>query len=94
MSHEEGHPVVIVERSSGLGSFLWGALVGAGLGLLLAPRSGEETRQVLRSQGRRLRARAEETAEDLQSRVEDGYERAKQRVEAGFETARHHLGEK
>lgn len=94
MSHEESHPVVIVERSSGLGSFLWGALVGAGLGLLFAPRSGEETRQVLRSQGRRLRARAEETAEDLQSRVENGYERAKERVEAGFENARHHLGEK
>ncbi len=33
---------------------LIGALVGAGLALLLAPRSGEETRHALRRKARRL----------------------------------------
>ena len=92
MSNEDNRPVVIVERSSGgLGSFLWGALCGAGIALLMAPRSGEETREVLRSRGRRLRARAQGTAEDLQGHVEDGYDVAKARVEEGFETARNSL---
>ena len=92
MSNEDNRPVVIVERSNGgLGSFLWGALCGAGIALLMAPRSGEETREVLRSRGRRLRARAQGTAEDLQGHVEDGYEVAKARVEEGFETARNSL---
>ena len=92
MSNEDNRPVVIVERSSsGFGSFLWGALCGAGLALLMAPRSGEETREVLRSRGRRLRARAQGTAEDLQDHIEDGYELAKARVEEGFETARNSL---
>ena len=93
MSNEDNRPVVIVERSSSLASFFWGALFGAGIALLMAPRTGEETREVLRAKGRRLRARAQGTAEDLQGRIEDGYERAKARVEEGFETARNSLAD-
>ena len=88
MANEDNRPVVIVERSSSLASFFWGALCGAGIALLMAPRTGEETREVLRSKGRRIRARAQGTAEELHGRIEDGYERAKARVEEGFETAR------
>ncbi len=36
------------DASSTLASFLIGAAVGAGLGLLLAPRSGKETRDKLK----------------------------------------------
>jgi gas vesicle protein len=93
MSNEDNRPVVIVERSSGLASFFWGALCGAGIALLMAPRTGEETREVLRSKGRRLRARAQGTAEDLHGRLEDGYEMAKARVEEGFESARSGLSD-
>jgi len=88
MANEDNRPVVIVERSSGIASFFWGALCGAGIALLMAPRTGEETREVLRSKGRRLRARAQGTAEDLHGRIEGVYERAKAIVEDGFETAR------
>jgi len=88
MSSEDNRPVVVVERSTGLASFFWGALFGAGIALLMAPRSGEETREVLRAKGRRLRARAQDTADDLQGRLEGGYERAKARVEEGIDTAR------
>ena len=93
MSHQEGQPVVIVERSSGIGSFLWGAIIGAGAALLLAPRSGEETREVLREKGRQLRDKAEDTRDDLQARLEDGYDRAKARVEEKFERARRNIGD-
>ena len=93
MSHHEGQPVVVVERSSGIGSFLWGAILGAGVALLLAPRTGEETREVLRAKGRRLRARAEDTADDIQSRLGEGYEKAKARVEQKFERARRNIGQ-
>ncbi|HEU4883483.1 MAG TPA: YtxH domain-containing protein [Longimicrobium sp.] len=43
---EEEYEVVIEERG-GLGTFVLGALVGAGIALLLAPRSGRETQAEL-----------------------------------------------
>jgi|SRR5277367_230924 len=43
-----------------VGGFVVGALIGAGLGLLLAPQSGEKLRKS-------LRVRAEEAKEDLVS---------------------------
>lgn len=95
MKHvREDSPVIVVERSSGgLGAFLFGLIVGGGLALLLAPQSGEETREVLRERGRRLKEAAGATAEALQGRVEDGYEKARTRVEEGFETARRSIAE-
>ena len=48
---EEEYEVVIEERG-GFGTFLLGALLGAGVALLLAPRSGRETqREVARALG-------------------------------------------
>ena len=42
-----------------------GALLGAGLALLFAPQSGEETRTLIRTGARRLPARARDSWEDL-----------------------------
>ena len=36
------------KKRNGFGGFLFGALVGAGLGVLFAPKSGKETRQELK----------------------------------------------
>jgi len=36
-------------KKSGLGKFLTGLGIGAGLGILFAPKSGEETRKILKS---------------------------------------------
>ena len=36
-----------MSKKGKLGSFLGGALVGAGLGILFAPKSGSETRKAL-----------------------------------------------
>ncbi len=81
MRRTEEPRVVVVEKSGGLGSFLLGLAVGAGLALLLAPQSGEDTRRLLRARGRRLWTAAEEKAEELQDLVAGGFEDAKARVE-------------
>lgn len=44
---EEEYEVIIEERGGGWGTFLLGALVGAGVALLLAPRGGRETQAEL-----------------------------------------------
>lgn len=37
-----------IKRNGGFGKFLGGAIIGAGLGLLFAPKSGKETREDLK----------------------------------------------
>jgi hypothetical protein len=46
-----------------------GALVGAGVALLLAPQSGEETRDRLATHARRFRVRADEGWDDLRDEL-------------------------
>ena len=48
---------------------LAGALVGAGVALLLAPQSGEETRERIANRARRLGTRADEGWEDLRDEL-------------------------
>lgn len=51
---------------------LIGALVGAGIALLFAPQSGEETRRLIRRRARRLAADARDKYEELKERVKRG----------------------
>ena len=46
-----------------------GALVGAGVALLLAPQSGEETRERIADRARRLGTRADASWEDLRDEL-------------------------
>jgi hypothetical protein len=46
-----------------------GALVGAGVALLLAPQSGVETREEIASRARRLRSRADDSWDDLRDEL-------------------------
>ena len=57
MRNQDDLPYIIVERDSGggFGSFCLGALVGAGLALLFAPQTGEETQEEIRERARKLR---------------------------------------
>jgi hypothetical protein len=65
MRHK-GREVVYVERGDSSAKWLfWGALLGAGLALMYAPRSGEETRRVLQRRLWKLRAMTEEKFDEL-----------------------------
>ena len=57
------------ERGSGAGAFLLGLAVGAVLGLLLAPGSGDQTRARLGSRLRTLRDLAGDRADELKALV-------------------------
>lgn len=95
MPREREEPrVVVVERGSALGAFLWGTLLGAGFALLTAPRTGAETRRLLRARGRELLDAAGDKADELRQLVSEGYERTKERVEEGLETARRAVDER
>lgn len=69
----EREPNVVVERRSGggIGLFLLGAVVGAGLALLYAPQSGVDTRADLRRGARRARRSAREFAAEATDVVQD-----------------------
>ncbi len=59
-------------RSSGsLLILLAGGLVGAGIALLYAPLSGEETRRYLRMQKERARSRAQNLTENVKESVSE-----------------------
>jgi gas vesicle protein len=73
MRDQEDSPYIVIERdrAGGLGSFVLGALVGAGLALLFAPRTGEETQEELKEHARKLRSAAEERVREAQRQLED-----------------------
>jgi gas vesicle protein len=90
--HEEDEDeryYVIEERGGGgMGSFLIGAVVGAGIALLLAPQSGEETRRDIKRKARQVGDAARDAAGDLQDTVADRYSRAKASVGTRIDSAR------
>lgn len=90
----------MAENSGGdLGSFLAGfvigGLIGAGVALLMAPQSGEETRALIADKSIELRDRAAETASEVQSKAADLakqttelYEEQVKRVQAAVEATK------
>jgi gas vesicle protein len=57
--------------------FLIGGIAGAVTALLLAPHSGEETRQVIRDKGIEIRDKAVETIDETRKRAEEAAEEAR-----------------
>jgi YtxH-like protein len=72
----KGREVVYVERGGDASAkwLFWGAVLGAGLALLYAPRTGEETRRVLQRKLWKLRAMTEEKLDDLAQQFGSGKE--------------------
>lgn len=62
-------------------AFLLGGLVGAGLSLLLAPQSGQETRKRIRELGDEVKERASDYATQAKDKVVTGVEKAKEMYE-------------
>lgn len=79
--------VTYVEQDSGSTAkwFLFGALLGAGLGLLFAPQSGERTRRDISRRARKLRRDAEETFDEVIDEVETRGRKVKAQVEEWVE---------
>jgi gas vesicle protein len=100
MSDHDELPYIVIERhSGGAAAFVWGALIGAGVALLFAPRSGRETRDEIRAGALRVRDRAEdavrgvtdsvnETLGDVRGEVQGRIEAARDAFDAGRRAAR------
>src|ERR1700686_1230252 len=85
-------PYVIVERGdagAGIGPLLLGLALGAGLALLLAPQSGEETRRAVARRGRRAQEAAQHFVGDVSGTVADKFNQVRasveERIDATFE---------
>ena len=83
-------PYIVIERDGGsqVGSFVIGALVGAGLALLFAPKSGVETQEELKEHARRLRGTAEERMREAQKQLEERLEVAREGVQERVESVK------
>lgn len=89
MSDRSDEAVVIERRSgSGIGLFLLGAAVGAGLALLFAPQSGEETRADIRRVARKAKRKARDLGESGRELAEDLMETGREAVEELADTGR------
>jgi gas vesicle protein len=64
---------------------VWGGLVGAAIGMLMAPRSGEETRALLRERSDEFKMQARETADNLRQTAEEAKSRAGELQQRGKE---------
>ena len=76
-------------RTAGPGSFvaglLFGAAVGAALGVVLAPRSGAETRRQLAASGERIREEANRTYSRASQGVNQLVSRGREAIDRGRE---------
>ena len=90
MSDKDDAQYVLIERDGGgsFGSFVWGAALGAGLALLLAPRSGRQTRNEIRAGVQKLRDRAEDTIRSAQDGVADRIDGVRSEVRGRVDAAR------
>jgi gas vesicle protein len=84
-------PYVIVERhGGGVGSLFLGLAVGAGLALLLAPQTGEETRRAIARRARRAQEVAQDFVEDVSGTVAEKFQEVRgsveERIEATLDT--------
>ena len=64
---------------------VFGAAVGAALGLMLAPRTGKETRRVLAESGERVRRQASDAYQQASTNVNDMMDRGRAAVARGRE---------
>jgi gas vesicle protein len=73
-----------MEREDGGSSFLMGLLagtvLGAGLGMLFAPKAGSDTRRQLSEQATRLRSTANDTYNQATEKVQQTYQQATDKI--------------
>ncbi len=82
--------LVIVDREDGgnaLGAFVLGAVLGAGLALILAPQSGAETRRTLKVQARKAAGATRKAAGSVAEKVSSAYAQARAELEMRLDVA-------
>jgi gas vesicle protein len=86
----EDVPYIVVERQDDapLAPFLWGALIGAGIALLFAPRAGRDTRETITQGALRLKEAAEDTVRTVQESVTGAVDNVRTQVGGGVHRAR------
>lgn len=86
----DDEPYLIVENREGspIAPFLIGLAVGAGIALLMAPQSGEETRRDIADKVSRAKDAARDAIGDLGDAIGNTLEEARDKVEVGLESAR------
>ena len=77
---DEGPYVVIERNEPGIGSFVAGLAIGAGLALLFAPKTGEETRRDLQRRARRVGDQAQDFVTEVSESVTERFHEAKETV--------------
>jgi len=91
MAGSEEKSLVVVEREDTGGhvvAFLVGALIGAGIALLLAPGSGQETRRRLMDGGARIRDAAGTGMREAQRHIGEKLEMAREGARGGVEAVK------
>lgn len=86
----DDEPYLIVENRGGgsIGPFLAGIALGAGIALLMAPQSGEETRREIADKVSRAKDAARDAMDELGDVIGNTIEEARDKVEVGVESAR------
>lgn len=86
----DDEPYLIVENREGsaIGPFLIGLALGAGIALLLAPQSGEETRREIAEKVKRAKDAAGDAVGELSGAIGDTLDQAREKVEDGLDSAR------
>ena len=80
------------DYSVGTAAFLAGALIGAGVALLLAPQSGAETRGMLRDYAGRAKDELRERGKEAKTTLDNAMERGKQAFESAKEQGKDFYG--
>jgi gas vesicle protein len=90
MSDREEVPHIVIERERGgnFGAFILGSLVGAGLALLFAPQSGEETQEEIKARAQKLRDAAEDRVREAQKNLEGRLNTARDEVQTRVDSVR------
>ena len=90
MRDRDDVPYIVIERDSGggVGSFVIGALMGAGLALLFAPKSGKETQEDLKAKARELRDVTEERVREVSKQLEERLDVAREGVNTRVDRVR------
>ncbi len=86
---DDDEPMIVIERNEpGIGTFVVGLAIGAGIALLFAPRSGEETRRDIERRARKIGDQAQDFVSEVTESVGQKLQDAKGSVENRFDSAR------